>query len=241
MDGIAYIMATKQNASLKHLEVVANNIANANTTGFKQDSVLFDQYLVRDVKDKTAYGTYVGSTADVTDGGLKTTMRSLDVAIKGVGFFMVMTPLGVRYTRNGNFHLNEEKKLVNGGGYPVLTSDGQEIVFEEEDNAPIIGEDGSIYFGNAKRGTLGVIEFENPRALRKFGNGLFSSDVDGQQVDKPSVMQGVLEESNVKSVEQITKLIEINREVALSTNMINDYYTSQRSMFKSVSKIGGTN
>ena len=239
MDGIAYIMATKQNASLKHLESVSNNIANANTTGFKQDGIVFEQYLVRDAKEKTAYGTIYSTMSDMKGGGFKTTMRDLDLALKGSGFFLIMTPLGVRYTRNGSFHLNEEKKLVNGSGYPVLTSDGQELVFEEEDKDPIIGEDGSIFIKDAKRGIIGVIEFENPNLLRKFGNGLFSSDVDGQPAINTTVQQGVLEESNVNSVEQITKLIEINREVTLSTNMINDYYSSQRSMFKSVARLGG--
>ncbi len=241
MDGIAYILATKQNASLKHLEVVSNNIANSNTTGFKQDGVVFEQYLVRDVKEKTAYGTYYSSVVDTNEGTLKMTTRSLDVALKGAGFFMVMTPLGVRYTRNGNFHVSPESKLVNSRGYPVLTADGQEIVFEEEDKDPIIGEDGSIFIKEASRGRIGVIEFENPKRLQKFGNGLLSSDVDGKEAENTSVLQGVLEDSNVNSVEQLTKLIEINREVSLSTNMINDFYSTQRSTFKSLSKLGGNN
>ncbi len=239
MDGIAYIMATKQNASLKHLEVVSNNIANANTTGFKQDGIVFDQYLVRDLNEKTSFGTIYSTMSDPKDGLMKMTARTLDVALKGPGFFKIMTPLGIRYTRNGNFHLNSEYKLVNSSGYPVLTSDSQEIVFEEDDKDPVIGEDGNIFIKDASRGAIGVIEFENPRMLRKFGNGLFSSDVDGKEAENTVVLQGVLEDSNVNSVEQLTKLIEINREVSLSTNMINDFYSSQRSTFKSLAKLGG--
>jgi len=241
MDNIPYLMATKQNSSFQHLDVVSNNVANSNTTGFKEDSLVFEKYLVQDAKEKTAFGKVKTSISDMTEGPVKVTMRDLDVALKGPGYFMVMTPLGPRYTRNGNFHLSDENKLVDATGNPVLSSDGQEIVFEDEDSAPVISEDGSIYIKEAKRGEIGMIEFENPSMLRKFGNGMFSAKSAGNPAEKTIIAQGVLETSNVNSVMQITKLIEINREIALSANMINEYYSSQRNMFRNVSKTGGSN
>lgn len=239
MDSISYSMVNKQLNSLKNLEIVTNNVANTNSAGYREDTLIFDQYLVRDAQGKTSYPQLLATVSKFDEGSVKTTYRTLDVAIKGDGFFLLQTPQGIRYTRNGNFHINNENKLTNSQGYPVLSSDGQEIVFEDGDGAPIIGDDGSIFIGTNQRGQIGVAEFENHKLLRKLGNGLFASDIAGKASEDYQVLQGVLEESNVNSITQMGLLIELNREAAMATNMLNEYYGQQRNTYKSLAKLGG--
>lgn len=238
MDSLAYIMAGKQLSTIQNLEVTSNNIANANATGYKEDHLLFDKYLVKDVNGKTAYATNHASVSDMSAGSLKTTYRSLDVAVSGGAYLLVSTPLGIRYTRNGNLHISPENKLVNSMGNLVLTSDGQEISLEDGDSGFIIGEDGGILVDGNLRGTIGMVEFDQPKLLRKAGNGLFVSDVQGKEAQFSRMLQGVLEDSNVNSVNQVANLISINREAAITSNFINDYYSQQRSTFRTLTKGG---
>lgn len=237
MDSITYLMATKQVSNLRNLERTSNNIANANTTGFKEDRMAFDQYLVKDKdKDKkTAYGTDIYSYTNQSQGALNTTFRQLDVAIEGNGFFEIITPEGPMYTRNGNFHLDPEKRLVTSQGYVV----GGDIVFDENDIDIMINDDGTISANGNQRGQLVLVEFENPKALEKIGNGLFKSTQNALAAENSSVVQGVLEDSNVNSVTQISTLIELNRETGITTNLLNDNFNLQRSAFKAYSKLNG--
>lgn len=241
MDSISYIMAGKQMATIQNLDTVSNNVANANSTGFKEDKLLFDQYLVSDVRGKTAYAGNKASISNMQAGALKTTYRTLDVAIDGPGFMLVSTPLGTRYTRSGNLHISNENRLVDGMGNPMLTSDGQEIVFEEGDNSFEIGEDGSVKVNGNLRANIGMVEFENTKLLRKAGNGLFQTDLTPLASEKSRMLQGVLEDSNVNSVNQVAHLINMNREAAVTSNLINSYYDQQRSTFRTLTKAGGSN
>lgn len=232
-------MGMQQLNAMRNAEVIANNVANANTGGFKADKVKFSHYMKADVYDNTSFPKAVTSMSDFSEGPIKTTGRALDVAISGPGFFVIQTPLGLRYTRSGSFRINGEGALVNSSNYKVLSLDGQEIIFEPDDKDPKIGDDGAIGVGNAERGVIGIAEFDNLQMLRKTGNTMFASDVAPRAAETSRVLQGVLEESNVNSVEQIARLSEIQREVTLTTNMINESYSLQRNTFRTYSKNGG--
>lgn len=232
-------MGMQQLNAMRNAEVIANNVANANTAGFKADKVKFSHYMKQDVYDKTSFPKSVTSISDLSEGPIKTTGRALDVAISGPGFFMLQTPLGVRYTRSGAFRINGEGALINSSNYKVLSIDGQEIIFEPEDKDPKIGSDGVIGIGNTERGVIGIAEFDNPQILHKVGNSMFASDTGPKPAEKSRLLQGALEESNVNSVEQIARLSEIQREVTLTTNMINESYSLQRNTFRTYSRNGG--
>ncbi len=239
MDNTAYIMASKQMSAIRHLEVLSNNVANVNTTGFKADNVLFKQFLHKDIHDKTAMTAPLGSMLDLSEGAVKATNRALDVAISGPGFFIVRTPLGDRYTRAGHFKINKEGVLITPQGHRVLSFDGQEITFEDGDVEPIIGENGTVFVGAAERGRIGVAEFDDYRKLRKLGNGLFTTSEDAKLSEDSIVAQGMLEESNVTSITEITLLAQIHKEVAETTHFINETYNMQRNAFKIYSRVGG--
>lgn len=239
MDNVAYILASKQMSAVKNLDVVANNVANVNTNGFKSDSMIFKEYMHQDVIDKTSMTGPQVTTTNFGEGALKVTQNAFDLAISGNGMFIIRTPAGDRYTKSGHFRLNQEGVLVNGDGYPVLSFDKQEIVFEDGDADPIIGSNGTIFVGTAIRGQVGVAEFNDLNSVRKLGNGLFTSDIEPNEAEGAKVIQGSLEESNVNSIRQITILTQIEKDVVQTTRFINDIYSMQRDAFKIYAKVGG--
>jgi flagellar basal-body rod protein FlgF len=232
-------MLSNQIQSLKRLDVISNNVANANTTGFKADIELFEQFLVKDKHDKTAFVADKATISNLEQSPIKTTYRALDVAINGSGFFIIKTPLGTRYSRNGNFQVSNDGLLVNNQGYPVLSADGGEIVFQDDDTDPVIGDDGTVFVKDEERGVIGVVNFENPKLLRKLGNGLFQSEASSFPDPNSKIIQGALEDSNVNSVTQIAKLIETQREINLATNLMNDVFSLERTTFRSYKTNGG--
>lgn len=185
---------------------LSNNVSNAHTVGFKKDVPIF----------KTLLGQSQARMVQIVEDGTKTvfdqgemhkTGNELDVAIEGPGFFKVNTPQGVRYSRAGNFGLDQQKKLVHTSGYPVLGEKG-EITLSGKNIA--IGKDGSIRMDGNEVARLAVVEFSDPGLLRKEGANLFRSDELTQEIlsTKSVVNQGNIEASNVNPVTEMVKLIE---------------------------------
>jgi flagellar basal-body rod protein FlgF len=239
MDSITYLAANMEISSMRRIANIANNIAGSATAGFAEDQVVFSSYMLDDKHGKTYYAKDHATISSMQEGPLQNTGRNLDVAITGPALFMVQTPQGIRYTKNGSFNINGEGMLVDSKGNRVLSSDGQEIVFEDGDAAPNIGEDGVIYSGTTPRGQIGMMEFEKTYLLKKLGNGLFSSEVDGLPAEKSKIAQGMLSGSNVNMPNQMSKMIEVNRELAIASNMIADSFARQKSAFRIYSKMGG--
>lgn len=238
MDNAIYALASKQMATFRDLEVIANNVANVNTGGYRADKAVFSSFMYNDIHDKAALPAAHYTVSDFQEGALQPTGRALDLAINGPGFFMVLTPLGPRYTRNGGFRIFEGK-LATPDGYSVLSADGQEIAFDESDVNPIITEDGKVMIGPEERGQVGVVEFSNPKLMRKIGNSLFTSLEEALPSTNSRIAQGMIESSNVNAVTQIARLSELEKEVSQTTNLINETYNMERSAFKLYAKVGG--
>lgn len=234
-----YVMASKQMVAMRDLETIANNVANVNTTGFRANSLDFESSVYDDKNSKLHMPRISSSRVNFEEGALKLTNNPLDVAISGKGLFMVRTPQGDRYTKAGNFRINNEGTLINPDGHSVLTSDGQEIVFDLADQSPVIGEDGTIFVGDQERGKIGVFEFADLKSLKKTGNTLFSASTAPVEAQGSRVVQGSLEESNVNSVQQIAMLAELQREVGATSNFINETYALSRNAFKVYARQGG--
>lgn len=241
MDNITYLMATEQQRVMRDLEVAANNSANVNTKGYKADKNIFSSYMKRDVNEKIAFGRTDYTNTNFEEGSYQFTGRAFDVAINGEGFFIVRTPNGERYTRDGRLKLNEQGVLVNSSNLPILTNDGQEIVFEEGDEDPVIGSNGNIFVGENLRGQIGVVEFANKLEVRKTGSGLFMTNQAPIIPENFQVAQGILEESNVNPIRETTKMIELNRQMSQASNMLQEKFNMQRNAFKTYSKISGAN
>jgi flagellar basal-body rod protein FlgF/flagellar basal-body rod protein FlgG len=210
----------------RQMDVVANNIANINTTGFKADRSLFQEFLRSGAHEdnfvaqdrRVSFVTEGLSYHDFTSGPLEQTKNPLDVAIDGRGFLAVQTPAGERYTRDGGLVINNQGQLVTAAGNPVLGNNGP-IVFQPTDREISIAADGTITVleglnrTDSIRGKLRLVNFANPQSLQKEGSNLFSA-VGGAaaQPDLTSkVRQGFIEKSNVNSLVEMSRMIEVTR------------------------------
>jgi flagellar basal-body rod protein FlgG len=205
-----------------HLEVLANNLANIGTTGFKRENTFLEVMKGTELAQSQGKGELAGlhvrQFTDFSEGSLNQTDNPLDVAIQGRGFFAVETPQGICYTRNGNFMLSLNGTVVTSQGYPVLAHEGKlqipDIQKAVHGNIKI-NEAGEVQFNNALVGKLRLVDFENKSALRKAGESLFVTEASNQPKDVDSnqtlIRQGFLEESNVDGIHEMIEMIELNR------------------------------
>lgn len=232
MDNSLYIVMSRQMALFRDMEVTANNIANTNTTGYNSQHIMFESYLVQDInsgeRNKMAFPNDIATYRNTSQGTIKATGNPLDVAIKGDAFFAVETPLGTRYTRAGNFQIDGEGTLVTAEGYPVLDNSNQRIVFPEDAGTIEIGSIGNIKVNDEDFATLSVVEFENPYMLEPLSGGLFASDLTPTLSETASIQQGVLENSNVVPVIEMTRMMEVSRAVGSTSKFIELIYDMQR-------------
>ena len=210
----------------RQMDVVANNVANVNTTGYKADRSLFEEFLTSRAHEDNFVGrdrrvSFVqdrGTFKDFAAGNTELTKNPLDISIDGGGFLAVQTAAGERYTRDGGLQINNQGQLVTAGGNLVLGSSGP-IVFQPTDKQINIAADGNVTVieGNGRtdsvRGKLRVVSFQDAQKLVKEGANLYSA---GQgvaaQPDTTSVVrQGFVEKSNVNSVHEMSRMIEITR------------------------------
>jgi len=183
----------------RRFDIITNNLANVGTTGFKKDTLIFDQTLQEYVK------------TDLSQGSLRLTGNPLDIAVEGDGFFEIETPRGIRYTRSGNFCLNADGVLVTKNGAPVLGKNGSILIGKGDIT---IDTQGQIKVDEKVVDTLSVVRFVRPERLRKEGLSYCVYNGDQNEIVKPEkvlVKQGCLEESNVMVVEEMTKMIETLR------------------------------
>ncbi len=208
---------SRQIALQRQMDVVANNVANINTTGFKAEQILFEEYAMPVARDRTFPNldqplSYVQDWAtihDLSGGGLTQTGNELDVALNGGGFFAVQTPAGERWTKAGSFQINNTGTLVDLSGNPVLGIGGP-IQFGPDETGITIGADGSISSSAGAKGQLRIVEFANPQALTREGENLFAGGTPMANTGT-SVMQGHIERSNVSGVSEMAELIRVTR------------------------------
>jgi flagellar basal-body rod protein FlgF len=220
MDNTTYIALSRQMALQNQLDVVANNLANVNTTGFKGADSLFAQYVFkldqneRSFKDKVAFVHDFGLVRNLSQGVLNFTGNTFDVALQGDGYFAIQGRGGVEnYTRAGVFNKSSEGFLVTMEGRLVLGTNGAPISIPNDAREVTIQGDGTIREPLGRVfGQLRVVRFENERNLKQVDGTAFRSD-DEQPITvaQPKVAQGVLEASNVVPVTEITRLIALNR------------------------------
>jgi len=186
--------------------VIANNLSNSQTVGFKKDHLVF-----REVIDKASNWMKSEETGrtwiSFRQGELQTTGNPLDVAIDGEGFFKIKTPQGIRYTRAGKFELNRDGVLANSNGLPVMGRGGEINVGGKSIS---IAKDGSIQADGSVVDQLAVVTLPNPSLLKKEGQNLMRLDVPQQEVEggEGQVVQGALESSNVNTLEEMMKMMD---------------------------------
>ena len=213
MENASYTTLTRQAGLLREMQVVAHNIANTNTPGFKAERLIFQEFLSNpQSRDSLSFVTDIGTARDMDTGPLSSTGNTFDIALSGDGFFTIETPLGERYTRHGRFQLDGERQLVTSEGYPVLGQNGP-LTIPTDEGEISIASDGTITTEDTQVGQIQVVTFEDPQQLRKAASGLFIAPdgVDAQEPDTVQMVQGMVEESNVQPILEITRMMGIHR------------------------------
>ena len=230
MDNSVYIALSRQMTQFRDLDVTANNIANSNTVGFQAEKTMFTDFLVEDGNRRDmAFSQDIASYHNLEQGTMNVTGNALDVAIQGEGYFSLATPEGVRYTRAGNFQIDPNGTLMSAEGFPVLDDGGQRIQFEERDVDILIGENGRITVNGQERGQIGVVEFNNRQELKRTYSTMFDANGQNPQIAVRSrVLQGTLENSNVKPVTELVRLTELSRSTGSTAKFIEVMYDLQR-------------
>lgn len=242
-----WIAKTGLDAQQTRMSVISNNLANVNTTGFKQDRAVFEDLIYQNYRQVGAANTQqnevptglnigtgvkvVATEKNHTQGNLVTTNNALDLAINGRGFFQVLQPDGtVAYTRDGSFSLDSNGQVVTANGYPLQPA----ITVPQGAQSITVGKDGTVSVqlaGQAQPsqvGTINLADFVNPAGLQPIGDNLFleSGSSGAPQISTPglngvgNMQQGMLESSNVNVVEELVSMIETQRAYEMNSKAI---------------------
>lgn len=246
MENALLIGLSRQVALGRELDVIANNMANVSTNGFKARDARFREYLMPVARAEAfprpdqvlSYVIDQGTPLDLSAGAIESTGNPLHAAIKGDGFFAVQTPAGERFTRNGAFELDQTGQLVTSDGHVVQGENGP-IVISPQESGFAISPDGIVSTDQGQRGRIRLVRFDNPQALLNEGANLFSSNAPAQPAGATSRLEpGALERSNVKPVIEMTRLIDVNRTYTSVAGMLSRLDELQRS---AVNRLADTN
>jgi flagellar basal-body rod protein FlgF len=216
MDSLSAMAASGMRSRMESLDLLANNIANATTGGYKADREFYSLYAAPEAEDSaTTMPVIQKPYTDLSQGVLQPTGNTLDVALSGKGFFAVQGPNGPLYTRNGNFRLASDGKLISGEGYPIRgTAAGAPITIPG--TQPIeISADGTVTQDGKTIGQLQIADFTSGAGLTKQGSNYFRATDPAGQVAVPNgttVEQGKLDASNSGTAESSVRLISIMRQ-----------------------------
>lgn len=237
MDTTSYIALSQQMALQRQMAVVANNLANMTTTGFKREELLFETVLEQAGQPGTVNFVHdVATIRDPSDGPITQTSNPLDLAIAGQGHFQVETANGTRYTRNGHFSLSAAGEIVDAQGRRLLDVGGAPLSVPVDDTSLTVAPDGTISNKAGVIGRIGVVGFAGSTGLRAEGGTLLASDMPAGPATG-RIVQGALEGSNVQGIGQMTRMIEVQRAFEGTQRLIETQHDLTR---RTVDKLGGS-
>jgi flagellar basal-body rod protein FlgF len=252
MENALLVGLSRQMALSHELDIVANNVANIDTTGFKGDNAAFSEFLMPHASDGQFQGgdkriSFVQdrlSWIDFSPGAIERTGDPLNVAIDGDGYLVVQTPRGQRYTRNGALSTNATGQIVTTEGYPVVGENGP-ITLQPNDHDVIISPSGIITVregsstADSQRGRLQLVTFAQARQLQKDGGSIFTAPAGVNSNPAPAttrVVQGALEKSNVNAVAAMARMIEITRSYSDIANILQQQNDQRRNALSQLSQ-----
>lgn len=210
MDNAGYTTLTRQSGLMREMSVIANNIANSATSGFRQEGLIFSEYVKgTEVGPSLSMATANIRSVDYSQGTLTKTGGDLDFAIEGEGFFLVQAPGGQRLTRAGSFALSPAGDLVTNDGYPVLDPGGAPIFIPPDATDLGMAADGTLSTAGRPIGQIGIVAPLDPLRLQREGGVMFRADEGFVPVEAPRAMQGFIESSNVDPIGQIARMITV--------------------------------
>jgi flagellar basal body rod protein FlgG len=224
-------------AAERRLEVVANNVANANTPGFRQQRVSFESFLVATDDRRPAEKGFVGigeGRVDLTPGAIGTTGNPMDIALDGPGFFLVQGQGGPLLTRNGALRMQPDGTLVDGGGLPMLGTNRAPIRLRPDGGQPSVGSDGSISQAGTVVASLGLVTVD-PTRLQPVGDMHMRAAPEDLVPAKTPVVAGALESSNVNPVRGLVELVQLTQDFQTQNRVMTEYRKLDQ---KTLSKAG---
>jgi flagellar basal-body rod protein FlgF len=219
MDATSYVTISHMTALRRQMEMIANNLANMNTSSYKAEKPLFTQFInpTRFATERPkgengiAYVEDFGVVRNLDTGTISPTNNPLDIAINGEGYYQVQTAEGVRFTRAGSFSLSSDGTLVTRAGDPLLDDAGNPIQIPQGTRDITISADGTVTANNQQLARIVPVVFDDERALKKLPAGLYETDQTPNPLQSFDLRQGMVEGSNVQPVLEMTNMIDVSR------------------------------
>lgn len=239
MENTGYIVLSRQASFQRQMDTIANNIANANTVAYKSQHMVFEEYLTGNGTDKISMVQDAGQFSELAQGPIKHTDNTFDFAVKGPGFLKVEHSISGEqyYTRAGNFTLNKDNQIVTATGHRVLGEGGAPIVVPSDAKDISVTKSGIIQSSDGEIGRFAIAEFDNPQGLRLYGQNLWATEQPELPADETEVHQGMLEDSNVNTVAEMTRMIEVSRLYQMNQNVIKNEHDRIRNAINKLGKI----
>lgn len=222
MDAAAYVTLSRQSGLMQEMRVIANNIANSATTGFRQEGVIFSEY-VRALPDQPSLSMTRSQVRNTSpeQGMLTQTNGRFDLAIQGDGYFLIETPAGERLTRAGSFTPNAQGDLVTADGHLLLDAGGAPVFVPPDAGDIGIASDGTISSDGRAMGQIGLFQPVDPLTMQREDGVMFRADSGVEPTDGAAILQGYLESSNVNAILQVSRMIEVQRAYEAGQNLLN--------------------
>jgi flagellar basal-body rod protein FlgF len=207
-----YVTLSRQAGLMREMQVVANNIANAATTGFRQEGIIFSEYIQSSPdQDSVSMPRALVRNTSMEQGIVKQTNGAFDFAIEGDGFFLIDTPAGERLTRSGSFSPNAVGDLVTMNGFRVLDAGGAPVFIPAEAANIDVARDGTISSDGRLLGQIGLFQPNDPNRLIREDGVMFRAESGVRPTEETSILQGFIEGSNVNAISQVARMIEVQR------------------------------
>lgn len=238
MDNAGYAALTRQSGLFQEMRAIANNIANASTTGFRAEGVIFAEHVKALGRNDPSLSMASATVRDTSwvQGGLTQTGGTFDLAIEGDGFFMIETPDGQRLTRAGAFQPNENGDLVTPDGYNVLDAGGAPVFIPQGLGQVAISADGAISAGGQPVGQVGLFMPINPTDMIRQGGVMFDATSGVAPALGGQVLQGFVEKSNVNAITQVGRMIEVQRAYELGQRFMEQEDSRIRNVIEAISR-----
>ena len=240
METTTYIALSRQMVLRRRMDIIANNIANMTASGFRAEKLLEEQVPVSAGKRQTInFVQDVAVVRDLTPGAMIPTNNPLDVAIEGEGYFVIGTDEGNRYTKSGQFRLNDLGEITTATGDSVLDDGGASLAIPAASGPITIAPDGTVSTPDTVIGRLNIVTFADAQDLQKAGNSLYRTDQVPQQAPDARVIQGLIEGSNVRPVMQMTEMMSTMRAYQGTQKIIDSHHELERRMIERMLEVGG--
>ncbi len=239
MDASLYVATAGQRVLKKQLAIVANNIANSNTVGFRAESVEFRSLVSSKASQSTSFPAIGGLQPSLDQGAVTETGNPLDIALSGKGWFGISTPNGVAYTRDGRMQISPFGELQSLEGFSVLDASEAPILLNTSAGPPEIQKDGRIVMNGRIVGNIGVFDIDKQNLMSRYTNSAFLATTPGVPIpigDQTIISQGYLESSNVNPMKELTRLIAITRNFESVSAVID---RADKTISKSVNELAG--